>query len=311
MVNGDNDFKEPSKFHKSNMVRGTLGRDDNVNKNSGFGFGIAAIICLILGAIGFYFGLQLNYLLLLFTSLLLLTIVVPLLGIITTVICFRRKRLKGRCLSILIIFLLTVPLIYMLQLLLSAILPLIYTPPALTSNKLAIYNNCIKFINNHGQYKELFLTCRGEVAPEDEIYMLDSSASMKNLKKFFSEDEIVEIKQLSEQLDEINCVYFQRKDNLVLFVKRTNYILPSSPGVLYSLDGSNPNEFDDEFLNATKPFVKIKGNWYMSRLLIVRRFFRKTVDIPVPKSLIDHSLKVEGLNLVDETDKKSKPETKE
>jgi hypothetical protein len=75
----------------------------------------------------------------------------------------------------------------------------------------------------------------------------------------------------------------------------TNLLLPAAPGVAYSLHGENPNEIDSEVLNAAKPFNRIAYNWYMSRKLILAGS-RSERQISIPKALIDHSLRMDGID---------------
>lgn len=175
-------------------------------------------------------------------------------------------------------------------------LPYIYTSPALTPKNLAIYNRYIQFLKEHDEHRTFELNEFGWINTEHDFYILDSPNSMKKLRGFFSEDEIDEIRELSQKLHSTNCNTALRQNDIVLFIKNTIPILPKSFGVLYSLDGRNPNEIDSEVLNAYKPFTRIGGNWYMSKYLV--RQVRFIVPVPVPqKSLIDHSLRTKGLNL--------------
>ena len=93
----------------------------------------------------------------------------------------------------------------------------------------------------------------------------------------------------------IDCILAEKNGNYVVFVPGKTHILPRIPGVLYSLDGTNPNEVDNEFLNDKKPFVLIKHRWYMSRQL--GAFIYSRVDKrPLPGSaLIDRSLRDPGI----------------
>jgi len=233
-----------------------------------------------------------------------LFIAFPVLGIISNIISFCRKSSIGRLWSIAVILLLILFLTMYVPPALNATLPYIYTPPALTRENITIYNKCIKFLKKHEQYKTLRLT----------VTHFD--------KEGFSKDEIRELERLFNQLYDIKCYKFVRDSNMVLFYKVDNsptitnhwlvlllapmtpiaylwersffFFLPVSPGVLYSLNGENPNGINSEVLNANKPFVNISGNWYMSRNLV--GLIRETMDISIPKSLIDRSLCTDGID---------------
>lgn len=197
-------------------------------------------------------------------------------------------------------------------------LPYIYTPPALTQENLVVYNECIEFAKVQDEHRNFMLTRRVKVLIGcgfqkdrglEKLVADDIFAGSERLRKLFSEDEIVEIEKLAKQLHSVDSVAFQIDNDMLLFYTFDNDILPSiSPppaqrisilstraGVLYSLNGRNPNEVDSEAINANKPFIKIQGNWYMSRNLILSGS-RETGHVSIPKSLFDYSLRTEGIN---------------
>jgi len=213
------------------------------------------------------------------------------------------------------------------------ILPYIYTPPALTPENFVVYNECIEFAKAQDEHRNFMLTRRVKVLigcgfREDhgveKLEADDVFYDRKGLRKLFSEDEIIEIEKIAKQLHSVDSVAFQIDNDMLLFYKFDNNILPSitpppaqrisilptRPGVLYSLNGSNPNEVDSEAVNANKPFIKIHGNWYMSRHLILAGT-REDTHISIPKSLFDYSLRTESLNLGNGINKKLGTETKE
>jgi hypothetical protein len=123
------------------------------------------------------------------------------------------------------------------------------------------------------------------------------------VKEAFSKDEKMKMEELSRQLGRIKCHKFQREDDMVLFYRMAWYspplldnrsFLPVAPGVLYSLSGKNPNEISSEVLNVSKPFIHITGNWYISRRLNLKGMRLDTL-YSVPKSLIDRSLQIDGV----------------
>ena len=197
-------------------------------------------------------------------------------------------------------------------------LPYIYTPPALTPENLVVYNECIEFAKVQDEHRNFMLTRRVKVLIGcgfqkdhglEKLVCDDVFSGSEGLRKLFSEDEIVEIEKLAKQLHSVDSVAFQIDNDMLLFYTANNSILPSiSPppaqrisilptraGVLYSLNGRNPNAVDSETLNANKPFIQIQGNWYMSGNLTLSGT-RETGHVSVPKSLFDYSLRTEGIN---------------
>jgi len=213
-------------------------------------------------------------------------------------------------------------------------LPFVYTPPALTPENLYVFDKCIEFVQNHNRYKNLTLSrWRWLSISGDRFYLLRSSSPWDKTEEFFSESEITEMEILAKQLHNISFQRFRRDNDIVLFYRtltpippipktpdeQLSYlpnaayailsILPSGPGVAYSLHGKNPNEIDSDVLNAAKPFIHISGNWYLSRRLMLRGL-KSGTPYSIPKSLIDCSLRTEDLNLGNVSNKKLEAETK-
>jgi hypothetical protein len=203
------------------------------------------------------------------------------------------------------------------RLLLLIILPYIYCPPALTPERLAVFNECIAFARTRNEEITISLSTGLWVTVDGKRYKLDGKhyklskgipSERKRAEKALTPEEINQMENLYHKLRGIRFPLFKRHGDLLLFYNLTNclgpihprwrYVLPVSPGVLFSLNGENPNEINDEFIDSLKPFFKIKGNWYMSRHLM--RSPPRYSSASIPKALFDHSLRVEGINL-DET----------
>ena len=274
-------------------------------------FGIAGIISFVLGGILFYLGIWLRSRLFLSTFLLLSFMMAPVLGIIANIILFHGKT-RGRRISVIaVIVFLSMLLTMAFLIFLHFTLPLIYTPPALTPENMLVYTKCIKFAKDHDEDKTLMLNRGARVVIGGKFYMLSKGNSFERnrARVVFSEEEIIEMETLCHQLYKVRCVQFLRHNDMLLFGKMASSILPLDPGflyafepvgpgVLYSLNGKNPNEIDSEILNDCKPFIKISSDWYMSRHLIWAGP-RSEYRVSIPKSLIDYSLRTEGLILGD------------
>jgi len=259
---------------------------------------ICIIISLLIAGVSFFFSNRLQHQFFRFGFFLSFTIAV-ILGITVNLILLRRKHFLGGVFTILLILFLCILLLFFGLPTLRFILAHIYTPPSITSRNFVVLKNCIKFAKMHDEYKDIGLTRWNIVSIGDDFYSPDSLLFEDKTKGYFTKNDISEIKNLLKRLDSVRCRQFQRNNDMVLFYKNANSILPTAPGVLYSLSGKNPNVIDSEVLNAAKPFVKIAGNWYMSRHLTLRGH-RMDVPVSIPKSLIDHSLRTDGLDLTDE-----------
>lgn len=165
----------------------------------------------------------------------------------------------------------------------------IYTPPALSPEKAALYSRFVKLIQAHPQYKRVHLDMyRGRWLEKD-----DSVVEQGDSSNAVIDDEMIRI---SRGFKQVGCLRADKYSSYVAFMPKPNYILPTSPGVLYSLDGRNPNDVDDKYLNSKRPFMQIKGCWYTSRGLAVSPLPMTAGDWSLPKwSLIDRSLQDPGL----------------
>jgi len=256
----------------------------------------AAIKVFLLGFLLFALAICSLFRPLFYASFFLVFLVGPALGIIGIIVSFHGKTILGRFFAIVLLFVLIMPLMMGCRNILVWSLPYVYTPPAITSENLTVYNECIGFVRKYDEYKNLRLW-RG---------MLSNGHETIVTKKSFSKNDIIEIDMLYSRLYGVRCVKLQRDNDMLLFYKLANssslldpswpYFLPVGAGALYSLSGKNPNEIDSEFLNAGKPFIRIEGDWYMSRSLMLTGP-RMDIQTSIPNSLFDRSLRAKGLNL--------------
>lgn len=163
----------------------------------------------------------------------------------------------------------------------------VYTPPALSREKAVVYTDLVRLIQAHPEYSRLHLGTSGP----SQMVIQDFFTG----KKGFSAFEIDVLFRISRDFRRINCVRADKYGSYVLFMPRPNYILPTSPGILYSLDGRNPNEVDEAFLNKTKPFMLIKDRWYTSKWLAINPLPTMGGEKwRLPNSFIDLSLLYPG-----------------
>jgi len=258
--------------------------------------------------------------LLFFPTYLLFLLLATAIAIAIKISSLRSKIVPLRFSAIASIVSLSILLLVIATIYLQLALPIVYTPPALTPENLYVFDKCIEFVQNHNRYKNLTLSrWRWVSISGDRFYLLRSSSPWDKTEEFFSESEITEMEILAKQLHNISFQRFRRDNDIVLFYRtltpipptpktpdeQLSYlpnsayailsILPSGPGVAYSLNGKNPNEIDSDVLNAAKPFIHISGNWYLSRRLMLRGL-KSEMPYSIPKSLIDRSLRMDGLD---------------
>ena len=215
------------------------------------------------------------------------------LGIIASSFLLKNRTFLRGLLTLLIIFFLG----FLLTLVVPRLLRLLYTPPALTAKNIDVYNNCIEFTKKHKELQKFWILSGNLVFIDDNYYSIGTLLLNDKTKTVFCKSDIAEIRMLIKQLYSMKCVACKREGENILFYKKANWVLslPIEPGVLYSLSGDNPNNINDEILNANKPFIPIIGKWYMSRHLVLSGR-RNDIPVSIPESLIDHSLKIEGIN---------------
>jgi hypothetical protein len=179
--------------------------------------------------------------------------------------------------------------------------PYAYMPSALTNENLSVYRECIKYVKNHEELKyiEYYM---GLVKPSEPKA---NKSIMETTRQISNEPETVTI---IRQLKQIMCPRFERRDSTIIFYKGSNpfipktteelwHIWPSGHGVAYSLNGQNPNQSDDPILEKYKPFIRIHGNWYLSRGLLMTGNGRTYHSIPaISETLFDRSLYVDGID---------------
>lgn len=230
-------------------------------------------------------------------------VLAPLLGIIACIISLKAKATSaiGYVSSILLIPVLSVLLLVAGRLFIIGLLPHIYTPPALTSKNLAVYNECIQFAKDNNNYKDIEMITRRWIRIDKVLYNVDYS-----LKGVFPEQEIPRIINLRRKLMHIKCEKFKRHNDVLIFYKAATsnllaypkdilWLFPANPGVVYSLNGDDPNEVDSWVLSEARPFIRITGNWYMSKYLMLTGP-RSDLHASIPESLIDHSLRIDGVD---------------
>jgi len=163
----------------------------------------------------------------------------------------------------------------------------LYTPPALNPEKIVVYTRFVKLAQAHPEYEKVHLDMfRGR-----RVKLYDSSTEKEGPSRgiIVDDDELINI---SRDLKRVGCLRAEKYDWYIVFMSRPNYILPTNPGVLYSLDGKNPNDVDDDrYLNSKKPFFQIKDSWFTSRALAVNPLPMSKGERRLPTwSLFDYSL---------------------
>ncbi len=184
--------------------------------------------------------------------------------------------------------------------------PYIYMPPALTNENLKVYKECVKYARDHEELKGLVFYMQGVVSESNVPSDPNTQESLwKALGQISKEPETAAI---AKQLPAIMCPRFERYDDTVIFYKGNNpfipiiskeiwHVWPSGHGVAYSLNGQDPNQSDDPILVKYKPFIRIRGNWYLSRGLLMSGNGRTYYSIPaISKTLIDRSFSINGID---------------
>jgi hypothetical protein len=199
---------------------------------------------------------------------------------------------------------------YIGQSLVRNALQLVCTPPALTEERVAVYAEFIRLVENHREYQlvqlgpswgsfRTSLKDKSVPMPEVDLSPFKSRPPVEPMGSF-SPADLMALKDLRVKLSKVGCSYAEMVsgDNgftFVAFMQFGRPFFPCSPGVIYSMDGRNPNDVNGEWFRIGKhPCIPIKGHWYASRWLVNGRFLHNPLGprVPLPESFIDHSLDV-------------------
>lgn len=264
-----------------------------------------AIVLFVLGAFTFPFAVRADVQPVVWVILFLPYIASPLLLLAVFAIQLFRKPPQGWVAIIIMSpFVLGCILLNARTYLISA-LPYIYMPPALSNENLKVYDECIKYVENHSELKN-FIFKRRRLDVRKRPYDPNVSQALgKVLLRISNEPETGVI---ANQIEQIMCNQFERVDDVILFYKGSGpflpmtakeiwHILPSGHGVAYSLNGQDPNQSNDPIIVKYKPFTRTSGNWYISRGLLMRGDGRTYSPMEaISSTLIDRSLKIGGID---------------
>jgi hypothetical protein len=171
--------------------------------------------------------------------------------------------------------------------LIKVILPYLYTPSAITKSNIEVYRKCIELVN-HEPYVKKF-TIGGWLRTTDGRYNVLHKEGLKEASDTFSYDFIVQLRKLSVGMERVGCHDFEIMDGFVVFRTYPPRVLPSRPGVVFSIGGNNPEQ--NIILERFGPFIGISENWYISKKLIVcGARYDKAYELP--DSIIDRSANV-------------------
>ncbi len=169
----------------------------------------------------------------------------------------------------------------------------IYTPPALTADKVSIYKECLEVFRKYPQY-DITILIHYFIIKNESGLSFNSMIDQEEMKEYFFGEDMKQFERLGSLLKSVDCIKAEKLNNVVLFYnyEGRHFILPEAPGVLYSFSGRNPNEINNGTLEQFKPFTHLKNNWYYSPKLVLSRSRKQYIRKYIPKALIDHSAKL-------------------
>jgi hypothetical protein len=223
-----------------------------------------------------------------------LCVLAPLFGIVgnitSPISCWKKKWPR---VIFLILFEVGVLLIFGLR-----IVPYIYAAPVLSNSRLRVYREMIGFVKEHNDFNEVDLDEFGRVGIDSTFCILGGQNSgQSELLRIVKSDEVQKLLKISRDFHKIGCFQAFRKFDFVFFRNRYFMNKPGRCGIVYSINGRDPNDIDEITFKGYRPFIRITDNWYMSRSLILRPHLLISLP-PMPNgSLIDHSLRVENIDI--------------
>jgi len=200
----------------------------------------------------------------------------------------------------------------------------LYTPPALTSENFPVYSKFVDFAKKYTDVNEFACIVMISVCGDANTVCLKARIYTDNICEILADwhvpvkvkldaiDKANDIadkflatqndlkytaKDMAHQLLDIDCVRFYKTHDIVMFYKAYEpFFHKMRPGVVYSLSGRNPSEIQSNILNQYKPFLKIEGNWYASRRLMLDDPRFRLRHVSLPKSLIDCSASLQEID---------------
>jgi len=230
-----------------------------------------------------------------FRPLLFLFILSPLFGILSCIVSFKGKGIIKKFLLVFIAVILLLPIYIIGEMFMRRYQPKIFMhpPKVINHSNLPVYQACIRYVERHIEDETLTFHNGYRVIVKGTFYMLAGNpVELERVSKNLKEDEVSEIKELCKNLREVGCARFQRYNNFLIFYTVAYTSPPNGPGVVYSINGANPNESDSDVLNEYKPFIKIAGNWYYSRHLMLKGPWLHN-QASFPQAKFDDSLEVD------------------
>jgi hypothetical protein len=161
----------------------------------------------------------------------------------------------------------------------------IYTPPALTAEKLAVYAEFIRIVQKHPDVGKVYLCSWGDHVPAEK----------------FSPMELAALADLRAKLKKVGCTEAMMFGTIgggprYRFYSFERYPRLFSgplvtPTAVYVVNPRDPNDVDDVCRGTGRSDLKhIKGCWYASGSFIGSRIYPQ--GFRIPKSIFDRSLDV-------------------
>jgi hypothetical protein len=175
----------------------------------------------------------------------------------------------------------------------------IYTPPALSEERVATYCEFIRLVQKHPELSRVSLTPWGALQADRRFDpTMHDGAQQGPATASFSATEQSAMKDISAELRKINgtsAVMVERANGYRVF-RFSRYPGSASghfmnPPAVYVVNPRDPNDVD-AIRQATGygDLEHIKGCWYASRSFNASRLYPR--GLRIPKSIFDHSLDV-------------------
>ncbi len=158
-----------------------------------------------------------------------------------------------------------IPLLYLAIL---NLLPFLYTPPALTTQKMEVILKITTYMTatkRKHQLEDMRLTRHDVLEVFRNNRWIDETTIL-------SQEEIDKGLDLGEELKNVHYNSAISKGDMILFYPAVSSFLPHPPGVVYSIQGKDPNYATQPRIKNLRPFIKINPNWYSSMAMRPRRF---------------------------------------
>jgi len=162
------------------------------------------------------------------------------------------------------------------------IISYIYTPPAISKEKINLFKELYPIINKHQDCIYWIITPSYSI-----ITKRISKDKYEHIFTFKNNDFRKELLPIEKKIKELKINFIKIIGPVVMLITASKILSPESPGLLFIIDNTDPNKIDNIEISQYKPFLKIMDHCYASKKMVCWQLTRDISSIP--PSIFDYS----------------------